>query len=130
MARVPATRWTTDTDVHADNVNLMMTQIEAEIDDAVARMADKSTEVEKTLLSASWVGGTAPYTYNLTVEGVTATSNQEVLPLTSVTEEQLLSLQGANIQDGGQSVGAIVLKAFGEKPLIDLPIRIILRGDA
>jgi len=96
----------------------------------VENKADKSDTVTATLLATGWTGDNAPYTYTLAVTGVTATSNQELLPALDITTEQLAALQAANIQDGGQTDGSITLKAFGEdKPTIDLPIRIILRGD-
>ena len=92
--------------------------------------ADKSAPVTATLLAANWTGDEAPYTYTLSVTGVTTTSNQEYLPALDITTEQLEALQAANIQDGGQAAGTVTLKAFGTKPTIDLPIRIIKRGDA
>lgn len=96
----------------------------------VQEKADKSDPVTATLLAASWTGDDAPYTYTLSVTGVTTTSNQEYLPALDITTEQLKALQAANIQDGGQAAGTATLKAFGTKPTIDLPIRIIKRGDA
>ena len=91
--------------------------------------AAASTIVTATLLSSGWTGTSAPFVYELAVSGVTASSNQEVLPATTVTADQLAAIQSANIVDGGQETGKIILKAFGDKPTIDLPIRIILRGD-
>lgn len=91
--------------------------------------AGASETVTATLLAASWTGDAAPYSYALTVSGVTATSNQEVLPALNITAEQLEALQGANIQDGGQAANSMTLKAYGDKPTIDLPIRVIKRGD-
>ena len=92
-------------------------------------LSTKSTEVSATLSSASWVGASAPFTYDLTVSGVTTTSNQELLPSISITSTELLALQEANIIDAGQSTNTISLKAFGTKPTVDIPIRVILRGD-
>lgn len=91
--------------------------------------AGASETVTATLLAASWTGDAAPYTYTLPVSGVTATSNQEVLPALNITAEQLEALQSANIQDGGQAENSMTLKAYGDKPTIDLPIRVIKRGD-
>ena len=87
-----------------------------------------STTTEATLSAASWSGDSAPYTYTLTVNGVTDTSTQEIVFATSINLEQLTAGQNANIQDGGQSANTIVLKAWGEKPTVDLPIRVIMRG--
>lgn len=91
--------------------------------------ADISTIQTATLQNASWQGESAPFTLTLPVEGVTAESNQEILPTVDITPDQLKAYQGANIQDGGQSAGNITLKAFGQKPKIDIPVRIVLRGD-
>ena len=90
--------------------------------------AARSNTTEATLAAASWSGGSAPYTYTLTVNGVTDTSTQEIVFATSINLEQLTAGQNANIQDGGQSANTIVLKAWGEKPTVDLPIRVIMRG--
>ena len=86
--------------------------------------------VEATLFVANWTGDAAPYTYTLAVEGVTKTSNQEILPTANITWEQLIGLQGTNMIDGGQDTNTIILKATKNKPTVDIPIRIILRGDA
>ncbi len=96
----------------------------------MALYAKKSVEVSKTLTASSWVGASVPYTYALSVTGVTTTSNQEVLPSTACTLTELEALQAANIQDAGQAADTINLKAWGDKPSIDIPIRVILRGDA
>lgn len=87
--------------------------------------AEKSTTVTATLSASGWADGV----YVLSVNGVTATSNQELLPAVDITAEQLAALQGANIQDGGQTAGNITLKAYGDVPTIDIPIRVIKRGD-
>ena len=92
--------------------------------------AGASETVTATLLAASWTGDAAPYTYTLAVTGVTANSNQELLPALNITKEQLTALQAANIQDGGQTADSVTLTAFGDKPTIDLPIRVIVRGDS
>lgn len=84
-----------------------------------------TTVVEATLLASGWSSNT----YTLTVNGVTDTSIQEITPSTSITQEQLEALQGANIVDGGQSTNTIILKAFGDVPTVDIPIRVLLRGD-
>ena len=89
-----------------------------------------SKTVEATLLAANWTGDSAPYSYTLTVEGVTKTSNQEILPTANITWEQLIGLQGTNMIDGGQDTNTIILKATKNKPTVDVPIRVILRGDA
>ena len=88
-----------------------------------------STLLTSSLAAATWTGSTAPFSYVLTVAGITATSNQEILPTITITAAELLALQSANIVDGGQGVGSITLKAYGTKPTIAIPIRVIRRGD-
>lgn len=87
--------------------------------------ADKLITTEATLPASGWTGTSAPYSYTLSVTGVTADSNQELLPALDITAEQLAALQAANIQDGGQSEDTVTLKAFGTMPTIDLPIRVL-----
>lgn len=86
--------------------------------------------VNTTLFAAGWVGSTAPYTYTLIVSGVTSNSNQEILPAANITWDQLIGLQSTNMIDGGQATDTIILKATKNKPTVDIPIRVILRGDA
>lgn len=86
------------------------------------------TTLSVTLASASWTGTAAPYTYTISNSVITATSTQELSPATDITTDQLSALQAANIIDGGQAAGSMMLKAFGEKPSVDIPVRIIVKG--
>lgn len=86
------------------------------------------TTLSVTLASASWTGTAAPYTYTISNSAITATSTQELSPATDITADQLSALQAANIIDGGQAAGSMTLKAFGEKPSVDIPVRIIVKG--
>ncbi len=86
------------------------------------------TAFSATLASASWTGTAAPYTYTISNSAITATSTQELSPATDITADQLSALQAANIIDGGQAAGSMTLKAFGEKPSVDIPVRIIVKG--
>lgn len=85
--------------------------------------------VTATLLASGWTGSEAPFVYTLAIAGVTATSYQELLPAVNVTAEQLKALQAANITDGGQAAGSMTLKAYGKKPAVDIPIRVIKEGE-
>nr|DAH09397.1 MAG TPA: receptor binding complex [Caudoviricetes sp.] len=90
--------------------------------------ANKGAAFSVTLASASWTGTAAPYTYTISNSAITATTNQELTPATDITADQLVALQAANIIDGGQAAGSMTLKAFGEKPSVDIPVRIIVKG--
>lgn len=89
----------------------------------------KSTTVTATLLASSWDTSEDHPKYTLSVSGVTADSNQEVLPPVNPSDDVLEALQSANLQDGGQADGVMYIIAYGDTPTIDLPIRVILRGD-
>jgi len=89
-------------------------------------LAAKRSQLEAaTLLAANWTG----QSYTLAVPGISPASAVEVLPALSTTQEQLEALQAANLQDGGQTEGSMTLIAFGDVPVMDLPIRVIVRGD-
>ena len=90
------------------------------------RNALASTVVDVTLASGSWSNG--QYTISGLGEKVTATTFQEIAPAINITADQLKAFQKANIQDGGQGAGYIVLKAFGTVPTVNIPIRVICRG--
>ncbi|MFI3162857.1 MAG: hypothetical protein R3Y65_00280 [Bacillota bacterium] len=102
------------------------------IDGEFAQKANLSTLQEATILATSWEDNAA----TLAVSGVTATSNQEILPQTRSsfsTDAEYTSYlemyQNANFQDNGQAVGEIYLLAMTDVPTEDMPIKIILRGD-
>lgn len=85
--------------------------------------------VTATLLASGWTGSEAPFVYTLAIAGVTATSYQELVPAVNITAEQLKALQAANITDAGQAAGTMTLKAYGKKPAVDIPIRVIKEGE-
>lgn len=85
--------------------------------------------VTATMLASGWTGSEAPFVYTLAIAGVTATSYQELVPAVNITAEQLKALQAANITDAGQAAGTMTLKAYGKKPAVDIPIRVIKEGE-
>lgn len=78
-----------------------------------------------TLLAASWSSGL----YVVSLSDITATCPVEILPAQTITAAQLNALQAANMQENAQAAGSITLKAFGTVPAINIPIRLIVRGD-
>lgn len=89
--------------------------------------ASKSTTYEKTILASEWTG-TEPYTVDLEVPDVDQLTNVEIVP-GELTVEQWESMTDASITRGTQDTGMITLYAYGNKPNVDLPIKIIVRGD-
>lgn len=99
------------------------------IDSAIASKADKSIEKSATLLASSWIGDTAPYYITITVEEATATNIIEINPTPEQSEEEYDIMSEALIDGYSQTTGSITLVARGEKPTIDLPIELVIRGD-
>ncbi len=85
----------------------------------------KSTLHAVTLAAASWSSGL----YVVSLSDITATCPVEILPAQNITAAQLNALQAANIQENAQAAGSITLKAFGTVPAVNIPIRVIVRGD-
>jgi len=91
--------------------------------------AAKSLFINTTLISTSWSGSSAPFSYTLSVNGVTSSNVVEIIPQSNLTVEQSKALASAVIATGTQTTNSITLKAFGKKPNINIPITIIVRGD-
>lgn len=73
---------------------------------------------------------TTTNTITVDVTGVTATSNQEILPLPATSAANIANnkaLQACNLMDYGQSAGQITLYAENI-PSVDLMIRVIVRA--
>ena len=122
-----------DTELDASSSNAVSNSI---VTSSLNKKANLFTEVTTTLLAVNWVGIVAPYSYTLTINGITSTSNQEFLPVNmsyfsnlSDYVDYIEALQGTNIQDNGQSENTANLIVCGDKPEIDLPIKVIMRGD-
>ncbi len=78
-------------------------------------------------LSTEWTGTEAPYSQVITVAGVTASSVVDIDVASTVTAEQLDAYINAKIVDGGQAAGSITLKAFGDRPEVAIPVKIVVR---
>ena len=86
--------------------------------------------IDTTLLATSWTGSSAPYEYVYANNKITATSIQEwtVRPTGAQAAAQVEAWTAAIIQDGGQASHSATLKAYGDKPSIDIPVRIYFLG--
>lgn len=94
----------------------------------VSGKANKSTSVTATISGSAWTGSAAPYTNTVSIAGVTSDKLIEVLAQ-SLTDTQFEAYTNANISRITQGENSITLYAYGDKPTIDLPITVILRGD-
>ena len=79
--------------------------------------------IETILSSSNWVGDAAPYTYTISgYDGKTV----EVVEDIHMTMEQLEAIENAKIKGDPRSEENI-LYAFGDKPMIDVPVLLLVR---
>lgn len=99
---------------------------EYEVVDAAARdaIAGRLDAQEVTLEAASW-SGSAPYTYELTLSGVSSHDNYEIIGFTPTEDdddnEEIRECLGY-ITYGITSLNTITFVAVSDVPTIDLPI--------
>ena len=98
------------------------------IDTELFKKAATSKKVAGTLSAAAWVGASAPYTQQITVEGLTAEQNGSISLTQSATPEQREAARNALLFATNQTDGSLTITADGEKPKIDIPAEIILLG--
>lgn len=90
--------------------------------------AKKSTLVNTTLTASKWTGSSAPYSYVLSVSGVTSSNIVEIDYAFNASSAAIEAYQNAMLADGGQTTNQITIKAT-EKPTVDIPITIVIRND-
>lgn len=90
--------------------------------------AKKSTLVNTTLTASKWTGSSAPYSYVLSVSGVTSSNIVEIDYASNASSAAIEAYQNAILADGGQTTNQITIKAT-EKPTVDIPITIVIRND-
>lgn len=90
--------------------------------------AKKSTLVNTTLTASKWTGSSAPYSYVLSVSGVTSSNIVEIDYASNASSAAIEAYQNAMLADVGQTTNQITIKAT-EKPTVDIPITIVIRND-
>lgn len=90
--------------------------------------ATKSTNMNTSLPATAWTGDSIPFSISISVPGATSTNNIDIIPQAS-TDEQIDAWQGLGYMIGTQSEDSITLKSWGDKPAVDIPITVIVRGD-
>lgn len=95
---------------------------------AIAAKANKYRARSITLPAASWTGEAAPYICRAEVEGVTENNDIQVLPSFAWTQEEAESWAGAMVLSGSQEVNTLILKAYRDKPMVDLTVTVLI-GD-
>lgn len=98
------------------------------IDNALGEKANSSVAIYTTLLASAWVGVNAPYTQELSVEGLTASQNGVIDVAHDATTTQREIAREAMLSVVGQADGTLTIAADGEMPEFDIPVYIILLG--
>lgn len=98
------------------------------IDAALGEKANKSVPFTGTLLASAWAGVDAPFTQELSVEGLGENQNGTISVAHSATVEQREMARLAMLSIVGQSEGSLTIVADGEMPDIDIPVVVILLG--
>ena len=88
----------------------------------------RSKVYDVTLLALSWLGASSPYTYIIsTITSINSNAIVHIIPSPNITPAEYTSYTNAKIISGGiDTSGYVNLKAVGTKPIINLPIRVIV----
>lgn len=80
-----------------------------------------------TLLASNWVGVNAPYTYTITsITGINQDTHMHTILAPNVNINQISAFREAVVIDGGLATDTIIFKALGNKPTINIPLKIIV----
>lgn len=87
--------------------------------------ASKYNKFSITLQSSTW-STSSPYTYEISLSGVTSLSDVQIVPNYDWTNEQADMWMNASVLSGDCQAGKVFLKAYGVKPTIDIPITVMV----
>ena len=126
--------WSTDEkSIETKIEELYNTSIDERFEAIDRRIDDRVLPINKivntTIPCNEWCGESMPYIVTITVPGVTESNYVEVLPNSSSTEEQINVLKNANITKIEQHENNITLYSYGEKPLIDIQMTVVITRD-
>lgn len=101
-----------------------------EKDAILTKLANASNDITRTynLIPNSWYGTKAPYTYALSIPELTFSSKVDILVYDNISQEEYSVLKDADIvlTDNSISDGMLILKAFGIKPTLEIPITLVI----
>lgn len=103
---------------------------DTDIRNIIAAKANKYKMKNVTLTASKWSGTTgSAFVYIINVDGVTTSTDVQILPRNTIAYEQGLAWASAMILTATANNGTIILRAFGEKPTIDIPITVLIGSD-
>lgn len=82
------------------------------------------TDNALTLTASSWSGSSAPYTYTLSIGGLTTTDHVIIGLALSATDAQYAAAAAAKIRATAISNGILTLTAMGTKPTVAIPVTV------
>lgn len=93
----------------------------------IAKLNSKIQSI--TLSASSWTGSEAPFTYviSLSSVGLTGNSQIDIGPGVASTNEQYKALLAASLCGGSISGNNLTIRAWSQKPTINIPITITVR---
>ena len=101
-------------------------------DDITIRFPEKggtlglTSQDRSAILSTTWTGSAAPYTQNVTVMDMGEYTNATVGLASNATAAQREAARNAMLSVTAQTTNQITITADGEKPVITIPISVIL----
>lgn len=132
VSLLDTTAYSTEGDAFgAADINATNSAVNANSDSISALQAQINTTVKQITLSADGWHSADGHHWWCRIEDtlITATSNQEIIPATTITLDQLKALQKANLFCNAQFEGGFNLLVTGTKPTVDIPITVIFRGE-
>jgi hypothetical protein len=85
-----------------------------------------ASTVTGTLTASAWTGTSAPYSQDVTVNGVTSTNGVLFDLGMSISDAQLTSALDGKLRATAQTTNKVTIKAFGDKPAIDIPVQFLV----
>lgn len=113
----------------SEESKLTSTNVHDALDELASRLQHSNIErvhLNETLDAGKWSGIKAPFTYTIQTDKVTISSEVSVSPVFDMTTDQYDELSHAAIVTGKTDDGKIILKAYGNKPVINIPVNILI----
>ena len=122
----------THTHSNKDILDLVTKEFTIEKDNILTELSNKSTvkKSEYKLETNTWYTSGDITSYTLSIPGLNINSQVTLLIPDNISTEEYTAFKEADINLTNSSIGegVLVLKAFGTKPTIDIPIYLSVRG--